>query len=167
MKLSENFDLAEFLPDGVPLREIPPDIIGNLLELCVRLLQPARTALGVPLRVTSGWRLEDNNLAVGGASTSDHLTGRAADLQARASVDRSWEDLTFELFDWLRTNQAGEFGQLILEDRREFLEDPGKLCVHIALPTIKHPGKDDPSAILVSSEPRLYRSWTTHLEPLA
>src|SRR5690606_14313073 len=50
-----------------------------LRELCVELLEPIRDVLG-PLRVTSGYRRPRVNAAVGGSSTSAHMSGWAADV---------------------------------------------------------------------------------------
>ena len=167
MKLTADFDLSEFVPEGVPSRDIPAMVIENLLDLATTLLQPARDALGVAIRIGSGWRPADKNAAVGGASASDHLEGRAADLQADALAERTWEEMTFELFDWLRVHRMGFFGQLILEDHREALEKPEKLWVHVSLRTAKHPGLADPNLVLVSNAPKQYRPWMPEHEALA
>lgn len=52
----------------------------NLMMLCVLILEPLRTAIGQPIRINSGYRCKEVNLAVGGVSTSHHLLGLAADI---------------------------------------------------------------------------------------
>jgi zinc D-Ala-D-Ala carboxypeptidase len=51
----------------------------NLL-LTANMLEEIRDILGVPLRVTSGFRNEALNKAVGGSKTSKHKLGLAADI---------------------------------------------------------------------------------------
>ncbi len=47
----------------------------------LEVLDDLREHLGAPVRVTSGFRCKDHNRAVGGSSRSQHLFGRAADVQ--------------------------------------------------------------------------------------
>lgn len=53
---------------------------NNLVDLINNILDPLRDAYGKPIYVNSGYRCPALNKAVGGAVTSDHLTGRAADI---------------------------------------------------------------------------------------
>lgn len=55
----------------------------------VRIADAIRERLGAPVRVNSGIRCEDHNRAVGGASGSQHLYGKAADLQKPSGVTPS------------------------------------------------------------------------------
>lgn len=85
MKLSENFTLEEFLFSQTATRQrIPmePDehVIKNLQDLVDRCLQPLRTRIGTPIRVTSGYRPPRLNTMIGGSKTSAHRFGRAADI---------------------------------------------------------------------------------------
>jgi hypothetical protein len=61
--------------------EPPEEVLSNLQYLADTVLEPVRVWLGHPIRVTSGYRSPDVNAAVGGSKTSDHLWGKAADLQ--------------------------------------------------------------------------------------
>ncbi len=51
-------------------------------ELVDTVLQPLRDRVGRPLRVNSGYRCPELNRAVGGAETSQHVRGEAADVAA-------------------------------------------------------------------------------------
>jgi len=156
--LTPHFDLSEFLPAGHD-GSVPGEVLGNLIAVA-ELLEVPRAWLARPLKVTSGWRLPEHNAEVVGSRSSDHMKGRAADVQAGAGDGESWQDATIRLFHWARVNLAGRYGQLILEDRREHLKDDKKLCVHISIPTAKHPGDGkDVDAVLVSSVPGVYRAF--------
>ena len=57
-------------------------------ESLVVLLQCIREHFGKPITITSGYRTAAHNAAVGGAKSSQHLLGRAADIQvAGVSVE--------------------------------------------------------------------------------
>lgn len=49
-------------------------------RLATKLLDPIRSKLGKPVRVTSGYRSPEHNAQVGGAKNSNHLRGEAADI---------------------------------------------------------------------------------------
>lgn len=79
------FELNEFLQsDTAKKRGIDNtptfEAVDHLEELVTVILDPLREAWGSPLRVSSGFRCKALNKAVGGANTSAHLTGYAADI---------------------------------------------------------------------------------------
>lgn len=85
MNLSAHFTLAEFLTSQTAARlgrKIEPTEaeIRNLTRLCVTVLEPLRVELKRPVVVTSGYRDQWLNDAIGGSSTSAHMDGRAADI---------------------------------------------------------------------------------------
>lgn len=91
--MTKHFTLAEltFSPtaskrgiDNTPTAEQQQ----NLLNLCVHVLEPVRHFLREPLQITSGFRSEQLNKVVGGAtrngkSLSQHCEGKAADIVCR------------------------------------------------------------------------------------
>ena len=88
-RLSPHFTLGELVrsqtAERVPaLREAqmnpPPEVITNLEGLVSRTLEPTRRGVGLPLHVTSGFRSPALNRRVGGAPSSQHIVGQAADL---------------------------------------------------------------------------------------
>ena len=84
VQLSPHFAISELLRSDVAhargLYQVPtPIVLERLRELCIDLLEPIRDALG-PLRVTSGYRRPRVNAAVGGSSTSAHMSGWAVDV---------------------------------------------------------------------------------------
>lgn len=92
MKLSNNFELSEFVISQTAARKginntPPPEVIENLKELCVNILEPLRAHVGLPIRISSGYRSPALNAAVGGAKTSQHVFGQACDFTiARMSI---------------------------------------------------------------------------------
>ena len=52
----------------------------NLKHLVEKVLDPAREEFGQPIKVTSGFRSQEVNRLVGGAKSSQHCKGQAADL---------------------------------------------------------------------------------------
>lgn len=88
MKLTNNFSLSEMLISGAAYRhkyyeQFAPskNVVQNLKELCENILQPLRDELGVPIHVSSGYRCKRVNDKIGGAKTSQHVKGQAADIQ--------------------------------------------------------------------------------------
>lgn len=82
----------------------------NLVLLIENVLDPLREAYGKPIIVTSGYRCKELNSAVGGAKTSQHLTGEAADIR---SVEDTIEE-NKKLFDLVQKLKL-PFDQLIDE----------------------------------------------------
>ena len=80
MTLSPHFTLAELTRTSTGLANEPaPSQVAALTSLCLHVLEPIRALLGVPLRVTSGFRSSAVNAAIKGAAGSQHLKGEAVD----------------------------------------------------------------------------------------
>jgi len=86
IQLSKNFYLDEFTRSQTATRhgiEIEVNrgtrLFDNLQRLCQEILQPLRDNLG-SVHVTSGYRPPKVNQLIGGATTSRHLRGLAADI---------------------------------------------------------------------------------------
>ena len=56
-------------------------IVEHLTELTKTILEPLRIAWGSSIKVTSGYRCDALNKAIGGVATSAHRLGYAVDLQ--------------------------------------------------------------------------------------
>ncbi len=87
MNLTKDFTLEELLDSqsavrlGYDEQFTPTDgVKENLKALCENVLQPIRDMIGVPVHVSSGYRCERVNKAIGGAETSQHPKGQAADI---------------------------------------------------------------------------------------
>jgi len=86
----------------------PPAIKVKLTSLINNLLDPIREAWGGPITVNSGYRCPVLNKAVGGASTSQHQKGEAADITVGSP------ELNQQLFDLIAKGDF-DFDQLIDE----------------------------------------------------
>jgi uncharacterized protein YcbK (DUF882 family) len=82
--------------------------VANLTNLVDRVLDPLREVYGKPIRVNSGYRSLAVNLAVKGATNSQHLRGEAADITAGSPAENR------RLFEML-ANGGYVFDQLIDE----------------------------------------------------
>jgi hypothetical protein len=125
MNLTQHFTLAELTAsakakqlgiDNTP----PPELLPRLI-LVAEMLERIRATLRCPVIVTSGYRCERLNVAVGGATTSDHPQGHAADIVSprygtATEVARTLSPLVAVL----------GIGQIILEGVR------GKQWVHVS-----------------------------------
>lgn len=114
MKLSENLSLAECTKSLTAKRlgiNNEPDewVTENLRQTAVNVFQPVRDCLGVPIHVSSGYRSPELNKAIGGSVRSQHVEGRALDLDA----DVFGGCTNSEIFECIRENV--EFDQLIWE----------------------------------------------------
>lgn len=83
------------------------EIAANLTALVDNVLDPLRIWYSKPITVNSGYRCPALNKAVGGAATSQHMNGQAADID---TGDRQQNKL---LFEYIRKNLP--FDQLIDE----------------------------------------------------
>lgn len=67
-------------PKLVEIPKAGSEIYCNLVKLIEKLLDPIRSALDQPVTVTSGYRPDKLNNALGGSKTSAHRYGLAADI---------------------------------------------------------------------------------------
>ena len=127
-QLSKNFTLSELIASGVASRlklDNTPNPVqqNNLHQLAVKILQPIRDKWGKPIIVTSGFRSEKVNKAVGGVKTSQHCNGTAADIKVGGKADN------IKLFNFIKDMiTKGEIfvGQLIDEYNGSW--------IHVSLP---------------------------------
>jgi zinc D-Ala-D-Ala carboxypeptidase len=88
MQLTQHFTLAELTRSDTATRlgidNVPPPEIVPRLVLLAELLERIRATLNCPVIVTSGYRCEQLNAAIGGVTSSDHSRGHAADIAAPA-----------------------------------------------------------------------------------
>ena len=124
MKLSEHMTLAELTKTSVRMENVPNEAqVENLKRLC-RWLERLRrrwndlyaddggVGMEEPLIINSGYRSAAVNKAVGGAPTSNHLTGCAVDIRV-AGLEQL---LRYAVILLDISDESGEdFDELLLE----------------------------------------------------
>ena len=81
-------------------------------ELVTKLLDPLRIAWGSDIIVTSGYRCDALNAAIGGSKTSAHSLAYAADM---VPVNGKLEEFKLFVMNWLKDNPSLQFDQYINE----------------------------------------------------
>lgn len=115
MKISEHLDLSELIRSESAKRKgisnMPTEAhIANLKLLAEKVFEPIRNNFRCPVHISSGYRSAELNKAVGGATTSQHSSGEAIDVD----MDGSPNGVTNKMiFDYIKKNL--DFDQLIWE----------------------------------------------------
>lgn len=125
VRLSKSFTLDELTTTSrEDLREANAyealDHLKALRAVAQELLQPIRDHFG-PVVVTSGYRGKALNAAVGGAASSQHCLGEAADFNVVGMEDEAGQ---MKVVRWVAKESGIKFRQLLLE----------RGCIHISLP---------------------------------
>jgi zinc D-Ala-D-Ala carboxypeptidase len=113
MKLSKNLDLVEVTRSVEAKRRginnnPSPVHLSNLKLLAENVFQPIREHFNTPIHISSGYRSQILNHAIGGASKSQHCSGEAID------IDMDGTNITNkQIFDFIKNNL--DFDQLIFE----------------------------------------------------
>jgi hypothetical protein len=100
---------------GIPPGGMIGGVPENVKALVENVLDPLREKYGKPIRVNSGYRCPKHNLAVGGASRSQHLLGEAADIAPVSSFrvqDPGYKDELARLVEIIKEN--GKWDQMII-----------------------------------------------------
>ena len=112
-KFSEYFRLEEFLESSVAkqksIQNCPSWEVVQSLRSLAQLLDWLRQDWGSGIRITSGFRCEKLNKAVGGASNSAHKFGFAADIQP---VNGKMKEFKKFVVEWAKDKL---FDEIILE----------------------------------------------------
>lgn len=109
--LSEHFDLSEFTKSPTAIRRgidntPSSQVVANLKLVCDHILEPLRAHFEKPIKVNSGYRSPELNVAVGGSKTSSHCLGEAVDLEIMGVSNH-------EVAKWIADNCP--YDQIILE----------------------------------------------------
>ena len=118
-KLAPHFTLGEMTRTSVGLENVPNEAqVKNLMRVCswLEMLRDEwnrRYGEGDdPVCISSGFRSQAVNRAVGGAATSNHLTGCAADIRV-AGIEQALRYATI-LLD-ISDDSKEDFDELIIE----------------------------------------------------
>ena len=126
MQLSKNLALAEVTRSETAKRKgisnMPtPEHLENFKKLAENVFQPIRDHFGVPIRISSGYRSAALNKAIGGASSSQHCSGEAIDIDMDGTTVTN-----AQIFNYIKDNL--NFDQLIWE----FGTDANPDWVHVS-----------------------------------
>ena len=127
MKISEHVTYKEAIKSNTATKlGIPNNPSVNQIEVMKRtakkLFDPVREFINAPLGVSSFFRSQQLNIAIGGSPTSQHCKGEAIDIDA----DMYENGTNKEVFDFIKNNL--DFDQLIWEYGNE--EEPA--WVHVS-----------------------------------
>lgn len=137
---------TNFSDTAMRLDSTPEQYRGNV-RATAQLLEKVRTAGGnIPIDVTSVWRSKTANTLAGGSDASQHLTGSAADGEARTSDKAAWFRRVVDNLD------PDSYGQLI------FYQGTSE-HFHVSLPN-RSSGKR--GEVLVQTGPRTYANYRTN-----
>jgi hypothetical protein len=115
MKLSEHLDLSEVTRSDMAKRsgisnEPTAEHLENFKKLAEHIFEPIRNHFGKPIFISSGYRSEALNKAIGGSLTSQHCKGEAIDID----MDGTTGGVTnVMVFNYIKDNLP--YDQLILE----------------------------------------------------
>ncbi len=104
------------------MNDPPFPVLEAMQHVARAVFDPLREHFGYPLRVSSFFRCEKLNRAIGGAATSQHVKGEAMDIQGSGTITNRM------IFDHIR--QQLPFDQLIGEGA---LPDGDFAWVHVSL----------------------------------
>ena len=136
MKLSKNLSLSEVVKSNNAIRkgiDNSPnnDHLESLEDIAKDIFQPLRDDLGV-IYVSSGYRSDALNKAIGGSRKSQHSKGEALDLD---NDNKNGAASNTEIFNYIKDNL--DFDQLIWE----FGTDEKPDWVHVSY-TTKRPNRN-------------------------
>ena len=83
--------------------------LGNLKLVCTNIFDKVREHFGKPIGISSGFRSVELNTRIGGSKSSQHMEGKALDIDAdiHGGINNK------EIFDYIKNNCT--FDQLIWE----------------------------------------------------
>lgn len=80
----------------------------NLKTLALKVFEPVREHFGVPIHISSGYRIINLNQALNGSITSQHCRGEAIDIDMKGDKVSN-----AQIFQWIKDNL--KYDQLIWE----------------------------------------------------
>lgn len=130
MMLSKNLSLSEMTKSTTAKRRgidnsPTEEHIENMKVLAEKIFQPIREYFGVPFSISSGYRSEALNKAIGGSKTSQHSKGLAIDIDR----DYNFDPNNAQVFHYIKDHL--NFDQLIWE----FGTDENPSWVHVSYTT--------------------------------
>ena len=116
MKLSKNLTLGEYIKSTTADRRgidnsVPEKLLPSAIALAENIFQPIREHFGTPIYLSSGYRSDALNDAIGGSKTSQHSKAEAMDIDMDYRKGPENEDIFYFIKDNLPFDQLiWEFG---------------------------------------------------------
>jgi zinc D-Ala-D-Ala carboxypeptidase len=154
MMLSENLSVTEFSASNTAKRKgidnTPKAIhLEAAKELAKNIFQPIREHFNTPIFISSGYRSEALNKAIGGSATSQHSKGEAIDID----MDGHKGPTNAEVFNYIKENL--NFDQLIWEFGSKISPD----WVHVSYKKGGPQRKQILRAVRNSTGKTIYENW--------
>jgi len=154
MKLSKNLSLDEVIKSNTAIRRgidntPTEEHIKNLKYIAEKIFQPIREHFGVPIYISSGYRSQALNEAIGGSSRSFHSHGMALDLDQDG---KNKGVSNADVFYYIKNNLP--FTELIWE----FGNETNPNWVHVAIA----PGRENEKNIKIAQKVNnrtTYNKW--------
>ena len=113
MQLSKHLSLAEVIRSESAKRlglsnMSTPQHLENFKKLAENVFEPIRNHFNIPIHISSGYRSQALNAAIGGSLTSQHCKGEAIDIDMDGTAITNKQ-----VFDYIKDNLF--FDQLIWE----------------------------------------------------
>lgn len=142
MQLSKNLSLNEVVKSNTATRRgidntPTEEHLKNLKYVAEKVFQPIREHFGVPIYISSGYRSQELNEAIGGSPRSFHSHGMALDLDQDG---RNKGVSNADVFYYIKDNL--QFTELIWE----FGDEINPNWVHVAIA----PGREDEKKIKIA-----------------
>jgi hypothetical protein len=126
MNLSKYITKAEFEFSQTAARKgiensMTPEIEKQAILLCKNVIDPIRAFYKKPITINSGYRCKKLNRSIGGATTSQHCLGQAADFiihgvelktifndiaSGKIPIAEPFDQLIFEFGNWVHVSRA-------------------------------------------------------------
>jgi len=154
MKLSKNLSLDEVIKSNTAIRRgidntPSEEHLENLKYLAEKVFQPIREHFGVPIYISSGYRSQALNEAIGGSPRSFHSHGMALDLDQDG---RNKGVSNADVFYFIKDNL--QFTELIWE----FGDENNPNWVHVALAKGRENEKNTKIAQSIDNK-TIYTRW--------
>ena len=104
--LSANFSLYEFNCKDKNKTPVPEKYLQNAKELA-KNLEIIRAEFNKPIQIISGYRTPEYNKSIGGASKSQHMFGKAADIKINGVTSKEIKTVILKLIDDGKISQGG------------------------------------------------------------
>lgn len=106
--ISKHITYLEGIYTSVDIPNVPSnEVLESMRIVATKCFEPLREWYNKPIKINSFFRCSEVNKVVKGSKTSDHILGRAIDMNAGSKEEN------LKIFDWCKDNLT--FDQLILE----------------------------------------------------